>query len=380
MPDDFDPPHERNFVEQNLGTLQNGSYPMTGFVSAIPDSVSLDPQTRKLVMSHFGAEQVPITHFLADNFCICDRWFCSLPAGTQPNRLMFMSGFSLIDYNQTPLHNQELVYDWLTQHNVSWRVYHQGLPFFAMMPKWVRLVLFDSQFRNFADFEGDVINTPPDDMPQVIFVEPTYGDAPHVGHSSDDHAPSGVADGQEFLMQVYSAVTASPSFWRSSVLIVNYDEGGGFFDHVSPPLVKTEPPQPGLYKPFDSLGVRVPAYVVSPFVERGSVSHTILDHTSVLKLLGEKFDRDGSYSPLVDTRPVGSVSDILRDVQPTIDPPAAPSVHEYLDSRPSASSTVVTRPRLTTPLQHAFANCTKEMGKCGAGPDHDRFGALLEDA
>ena len=81
-------------------------------------------------MGYFTGTQAPVTDFFARNFAIYDHWFSSLPAGTQPNRLMApMSGLSKIDVNQVPLPDQELVYDWLTQNGVRWRVYHQDMPF-----------------------------------------------------------------------------------------------------------------------------------------------------------------------------------------------------------------------------------------------------------
>src|SRR5438105_464225 len=83
LPKDFDPPHERSYVAQHMGKLQNGQYPMNGFPSAIPGSVSADPEVRRLVMAYFGAREAPINDFFAKNFTICDHWFCSLPAGTQ---------------------------------------------------------------------------------------------------------------------------------------------------------------------------------------------------------------------------------------------------------------------------------------------------------
>src|SRR5882672_2305788 len=102
-----------------------------------------------------------------------------------------MSGFSKIDVNQTPLPDQELVYDWLNERKISWRVYHEEIPFFALMPKWIPSILFDDDhFKDFEDFGPDILNNPPEDLPQVIFVEPTYQDWWHTGFSTDDHAPS----------------------------------------------------------------------------------------------------------------------------------------------------------------------------------------------
>jgi phospholipase C len=377
MPDDFDPPHERSNVAANLGPLQNNKYPMNGFVSSIPATVSADPDIRKLVMGYFGAEQAPMNDFFARNFAICDHWFSSLPAGTQANRLMSMSGYSLIDVNHDLLPDQDLVYDWLTRRGVSWRVYHQGIPFFTMMPRWISEILLTNRFRSFTDLENDLMNTPPDQLPQVIFVEPTYQDAPHLGFADDDHAPSGISNGQEFLMQVYNAVTNNPVFRQGVVMIVDYDEHGGFFDHVSPPMIPTNPLGGATYtEPFVSLGVRTPGYVISQFVQTGSVNHTPLDHTSVLKLIGEKFDSNGSYSPLVDARPVGSVSAVLNFDNPITGFPSAPALNDYLATRPPAP-TGATVPIPNTNLQAGFQKAVVNLRQNGADQNHPKFGKLL---
>jgi phospholipase C len=378
MPDDFDPPHERSNMAANLGTLQNNAYPMNGFVSAIPSSVSTNPDVRKLVMSYFGAEQVPMSHFFAQNFAICDRWFSALPAGTQPNRLMSVSGETMIDVNHSILPTQGLVYDWLTAHGVSWRVYHQGIPFFTMMLKWVSEILLSNHFRPFNNLASDLMNSSPDDLPQVIFVEPTYQDAPHLGFATDEHAPSGVSNGQEFLMQVYNALVNSP-FWDNSLMIVDYDENGAFFDHVTPPMIPTAA-QPGAVwsdpSAFISLGPRIPAYVISPFVKPGSVYHGILDHTSVLKLIGEKFGANGSYSPLVDARPVQSISDMLNFSGPVANAPGAPPMNDYLAKRPPAP-TGATVPTPDTNLQKGFQQAVTSLKQNGANLNHPKFGELI---
>lgn len=377
MPDDFDPPHERTNIAAQIDPRQDDSFPLNGFVSAIPPKVSTDPTLRKLVMSYFGAAEAPMNDFLARNFTICDRWFCSIPAGTQPNRLMSMSGFSMIDVNHDILPDQELVYDWLSARGISWRVYHQEIPFFALMPKWLPSILFGSNFKCFEDLESDLLNTPPDQLPQVIFVEPTYQDAPHTGTSTDDHAPAGISDGQEFLMQVYKAVTASKMFWQNALMIVDYDEHGGFFDHVAPPLIPTNPPAGATWSggPFKSLGVRTPAYIISPYVKAGAVCHNLLDHTSVLKLLGERFG-NGSYSPAVDSRPVGSLSHVLDFTQSIVPAPAPPVLDDYLKARQAAPAGV-TRPPLDTPLQVAFSKVVDSMKQHGADASHPKFGQLL---
>lgn len=377
MPDDFDPPHERSNIAAQIDPRQDDSFPLNAFVSAIPPSVSADPNLRKLVMSYFGAEEVPMNDFFSKNFTICDRWFCSIPAGTQPNRLMSMSGFTMIDINHDILPPQDLVYDWLNRQGISWRVYHQEIPFFSIMPKWLPSILFSSNFKCFEDLESDIRNTPPNQLPQVIFVEPTYQDAPHTGTATDDHAPDGVSNGQEFLMQVYKAVTASPDFWQGVLLVVDYDEHGGFFDHVPPALIETAAPDGATWSAgtFKSLGVRTPAFIISPFVQAGSVSHNLLDHTSVLKLLAERFG-GGSYSPQVDHRAVGSISHLLDFTNPIIPAPAPPVMDAYLASRPAAPLGVVTPPT-DTALQQAFSNVIANMKQQGADASHPKFGQLL---
>jgi phospholipase C len=380
MPGDFDPPHERSNMAANLGQLAGGLYPMSGFVSEVPSNVSSDPAVRKLVMSYFGADQVPASHFFAQNFLICDRWFSAIPAGTQANRLMSMSGFTMIDVNHDILPAQDLLYDWLTAHNVTWRVYHQGIPFFTMMVKWLPEILGNDHFRSFRDLQSDLMNSGPDDLPQVIFVEPTYQDAPHLGFATDEHAPSGVSNGQDFLMQVYDALSNSP-FWKNALMIVDYDENGAFFDHVSPPMISTSSPAGAAWagpSPFVSLGPRIPAYVISPFVKRNSVFHGVLDHTSVLKLIAEKYDSNKSYSSTVDARQVQSLSAVLNFDSPISNAPAAPSLVNYLSKRGAAPPlTVPASDSAPTNLQQGFQNALENLKQNGADINHPKFGELI---
>jgi phospholipase C len=237
---------------------------------------------------------------------------------------MAMSGNSKIDVNTKPLPIQPLVYDWLKDRNISWRVYHEGLPFFALMLNWLPEILLDDHFRRFPRLEIDLMNTPPKKVPQVLFLEPTYTDAPTPGPSSDDHPPTAVKGGQAFLFQVYKAFIQVPSLWAETVIIITYDEHGGFFDHVSPIPLITNPPEGANYPPFETSGVRVPALVVSPFVEPGTVYKGVLDHTSILKFIGQVFGK-GGYSSEVDKRPVGSVLDVLNVDNPPDTNAASPS-------------------------------------------------------
>jgi len=352
---DADPPHERDQITTQMGAATGGKFAMNGFVTNYASAKGARPPTagsQPPVMGYFTSEQAPVTDFFAENFAICDHWFASLPAGTQANRLMAMSGFSTIDVNQVPLPSQYLVYDWLTKNGIRWRVYHEGIPFFAMMPRWIGDVLREDHFRPLAQLISDVENEAPDEFPQVIFIEPTYTDAPHIGPSSDDHAPSAIKGGQEFLLEAYRCISLYPDVWKGTVMVVTYDEHGGFFDHVSPPSVPTAPPAEAHYnKKFDTLGVRVPAFVLSPFVTPKTVFNNRLDHTSILKFIGQRFGKTG-YSRLVDERAVGSVLDVLNEENPRL-APAIPSLVPYLEKQPSSAGFTPGR-AAETPIQRNF--------------------------
>jgi phospholipase C len=324
-----DPPHERINVETQLGKPEGGAFPMKGFIA----SARGDAQ----VMQYYAQEIIPISDFFARNFRVCDKWFAPLPAGTQPNRLMAMSGKSEIDTNvSTPAQfpDQELAYDWLTKKGAAWRVYHQGFfPFFSLMPRLYPEIVLNDRFRRFdrlaIDFQLESEKT----FPKVIFIEPTYTDAPHIGEGTDDHSPSSVLGGQHFLLDIYKALISNPARWRRTVMALTYDEHGGFFDHAQPLPIVTHDPK-SKYPDFVSTGPRVPAIIISPFVNAGQVYSGELDHTSILKLLGQKFG-GGHYSVEVDNRPkVGSVLDVLDLASPRQTIPAAPDVSAVPASDP----------------------------------------------
>lgn len=257
LPDKMDPPHERPNIKIQMGTPQGGVYPMNGFVQSYSATMNVGGKDQPIVMGYFTGEDLPASHFFQENFLICDAWFSSLPAGTQPNRLLAMSGESRLDLNVNKLlPDQPLVYDWLTAHNVKWRVYAESIPFFSIMRSQWNAIFNGRNYRKFTSLAHDILNESAADFPQVIFVEPRYTNAPHVDSPHDDHAPSAVDPGQRFLMEVYAAITANPTRWSKTVMVVTYDEHGGFFDHVSPPNILTPAPA-GEYLPFASLGVRV---------------------------------------------------------------------------------------------------------------------------
>ena len=324
-----DPPHEEKTIDLQINTPVPGK--MGGFVESYMTRQPA-PSDPSVVMGYYTKKAVPIFDFFARNFAVCDHWFCALPTGTQANRLMAMSGeSSIVDNAPILLPDQDLVYDWLTDHKVSWCTYQYGnyFPFFTLMKKWSAEIATSlafsllggrGRFRYYSRFREHWLGNKP--MPSVIFVEPEYTDGPH-GVPNDDHPPTGIAGGQAFLADLYNTLIKNKARWKNTMMIVTYDEHGGFFDHVPPLPIPTT--VAGFQ--FRTTGVRVPAFVVSPQVEAGSVFNGNLDHTSVLQLLADRFNPAQEYSAAVGARQTKLVplATILKPVPPPqIAAPAVP--------------------------------------------------------
>src|SRR5262249_7407902 len=155
------------------------------------------------------------------------------------------------------------IWDRLADAGLSGRYYFSDVPFTAL---WgTKYVSTSSPFARF------LIDCATGQLPDVAFVDPRFLDEDS-GTSADDHPHADIRAGQFFLNQVYSAVTTSPA-WPRTLLVINYDEWGGFFDHVAPQVAPDATPEWGLR------GFRVPCVVVSPRARRGYVAHGVYDHT-----------------------------------------------------------------------------------------------------
>ena len=128
-------------------------------------------------------------------------------------------------------------------------------------------------------------------MASVNWIDPYFYLKRNV--ANDDHPPSDIRKAQKFVAEVYNTLLESPK-WDKTMLVIYYDEHGGFYDHVVPPAAEDD------FAHLSRYGVRVPAIVVSPWVGEQSVSHTVFDHTSVIKTILERFCRqpDGSIPSL----------------------------------------------------------------------------------
>lgn len=306
-----DPPHDvaGTAMQMKYSALAR-RYLMTGFVEAF-ETRTYSKMAAPPVMGLLRPHDLPTTSALADQYCVCDRWFACVPSSTQPNRLMALCGATPLSDAVTVLPDMPTVYDWLTHRGVRWRVYAAGLPFFVMMPRFLELALTD-RIRRLGDLAHDLATEAPGERPQVIFIEPEYYDSPvHLQPPCDNHPPLAMAAGEAFVAEVYHVLAHSP-VWRRAVVILTCDEHGGFFDHV-PPLPVTYRHPSGVA--FGTTGLRVPAIVTGPYAPRRA-SHVALDHTSILQLLAERFGQPGeSYSAEVQDRQrqgIHSVSEVLE--------------------------------------------------------------------
>ena len=296
----LDPHHEVQHVATQLQN-NNGGF-VRDFVEAFPDTPPSHDE-RRYVMGYYPLDFLPGLHQLARNFTVCDHWFSSLPGPTWPNRFFALSGTCLghVDMPNDGTHKgdlagyfqqtQDTIFDRLNEKQISWKVYFHDLPQSWTM-KQLRAPHNAAQYYYIRRFYEDARGHP-DDFPQFSLIEPDY-----FGYlQNDDHPPHDVMRAQKLIADVYNALRRNEALWRSTLLVVFYDEHGGFYDHVVPPAVI--PPDdhvatipykdgPRPFK-FDQLGLRVPAILASPWVKAG-VERTQFDHTSLLRFVTDKWN------------------------------------------------------------------------------------------
>ncbi|XP_059633751.1 non-specific phospholipase C3-like isoform X2 [Cornus florida] len=231
-----------------------------------------------IVMNGFKPDAVPVYKQLVSEFAVCDRWFASLPASTQPNRLYVHSATSHgAMSNDTEMliqgYPQNTIFDSLDEVGLSFGIYYQYPPttlFYRNLRK-LKYVdnfhQFDLHFKRHCE-EGK--------LPNYVVIEQRYFETKLLP-GNDDHPSHDVSEGQKFVKEVYEALRSSPQ-WNEMLFIIIYDEHGGFYDHVPTPVTGVPSPD-GIVGPepynfqFDRLGVRVPAILISPWIERGTVLH-----------------------------------------------------------------------------------------------------------
>src|SRR5689334_15275204 len=257
-----DPDHSASSVD-----LQIGRGKMDGFAAsyaATMESRGIKNGDPAPIMGYYHAADVPVYDHLASEFAVCDRWFSSVPGATWPNRLYAVCGRAAGSrdghpHNFPPLYDQPSFVRHLDARGASWRWYSSE----------------DASF-----LEDAARGT----LPSVSWIDPNWGNFNPFGfQQNDDHPPADITAGQDLVLAVYHALATSPQ-WEKTLLVIFYDEHGGFFDHAPPPEADDDDPET-----FGRYGVRVPAMIVSPWVEPASVSHTLFDHTSIIKTILLRF-------------------------------------------------------------------------------------------
>src|SRR3569833_3112835 len=200
------------------------------------------------------------------------------------------------------------LWDTLASHGVSGRYYFSDIPFLGLWGDKYRSIT-----RNIAQFYLDCALGR---LPAVSFVDPRFIGA-EFGLADNDHPHADVRNGQAFLNGIYEAVISSPN-WPGTVLVINYDEWGGFFDHVPPPFAPIPTADLVAGNNDGLLGFRVPCLVIAPWAQRGAVAHDQYDHTSILKMIEDRWGL-----PPLTVRAAGarSLADVLDLNHPVLDAP-----------------------------------------------------------
>ncbi len=294
---DPDVPHEFPDVTYQLFGQQVAPAPplptVDGFLASYArqrgsDGVPIGVGRAAQVMACFDPAQVPVISTLAREFAVCDRWFSSVPGPTWPNRF-FLAAATSDGHVDSPsgleavkdeigfsTYGMTTLFESVGRSGRDWRIYYHEIA------QTLAFSNLHEQLDHFHPFESDFLeDAARGRLPQYAFVEPRY--FAFLGKpASDQHPPHDIRHGEQLIATVYDALRSGPA-WNQTLLVLLYDEHGGFYDHVPPPTSLNPDGQVSASPAFDfqRLGVRVPAIIVSPWVARGRVDHTLYDHTSV---------------------------------------------------------------------------------------------------
>jgi len=258
-------------------------------------------------LGYYTRDDLPLTASLVDDFTIFDRWFCSILAPTYPNRFYTHAAATDRLDNTSDTSTLPTIWDRLSGAGVPATYFFSDLPFLA---------LWGSKYLPVARPIGDFFaQAASGTLPAYSYLDPAFLGEDQ-GGSNDDHPHADILRGQALLSSIVRAVTSSPT-WSSTVLVITYDEWGGFFDHVVPPVRPDGDPA------HAQAGFRVPTVVVSPFARRGRVAHQQYDHTSILKFVEWRW----GLKPLtVRDDAARNLAEVLDFGAPNRTPPSIPLV------------------------------------------------------
>jgi len=311
------------------------------------DGFLKDTANDHYAVSYYQAADRPFMSQLALNYTTCDNYFCSILGPTYPNRMfMHAAATDRLD-NTSTVSTLPTIWDRL---NVvggpTGRYYFSDVPFLALWgQKHLPISAPVEQF--FADIAAGT-------LPNVSYIDPRFEDEGD-GTSNDDHPLADIRAGDSFLSELFGAVSSS-SLWERTLFIVNYDEWGGFFDHVAPPRVTPGVP---IGSPASSgvdtdlvggkvlTGFRVPAIVASPFTKGSpanpTVAHSFFDHTSVLKLIEWRWGLEPLSARDASTAAgdPGNLATVLNLAAPDPSVPALPALLPFVPESCAAGNPAI---------------------------------------
>ncbi|MBV9213575.1 MAG: hypothetical protein JOZ25_08005 [Actinobacteria bacterium] len=343
-------------------------------------------------MLYWDEGDIPFYYSLAKTFTLGNRWFCSAPCQTFPNRrfLLAATAYGLISTDTgsvlDPPPANGTIFDRLAAHGIAWRNYFTDLPstgVIAAIPK-----KYPQSLANINQFYSDCAAGA---LPPISFVDPEFGVASDIGgpiasagipgvtqgankgstQGEDEENPQNITLGENFVSRVVEAVLASPA-WKRTLLVWTYDEHGGYLDHVPPPAaIKPDsiPPKLGpndIKGGYDIYGPRVPAVVVSPYSKPRATTKVVHDHTSILATIEAKWNlpactyRDANATTLMD------FLDTTR--MAFAEPPKLAAPHDIPSTEASCSTA---DPKLTVHRARSRRHTTSKTHGRGRQPARD---------
>lgn len=283
-----------------------------GYKDSIPGTRAQD------IMGMYTPQMLPVMSALARGFAVCDRWFASVPTQTIPNRAFASAGTSQgrLD-NHVKVFTCPSIFGRMESQGLDWAIYGYNREPLTRSDFPDTLHADESHFGHFRDFQA---RAAAGTLPPYCFLEPNFSAAGNSQHPNYD-----VALGEQLLRDVYYTLRNGPG-WNDTLLLITYDEHGGNYDHVIPPHTATPPDTlVGEFDQFDfrRFGVRIPALLISPRIEAGTVFRAAsgeIDHTSVLKTLQQRW----GLAPLTERdRAAPGLGDVLTLAVPRQDDPLA---------------------------------------------------------
>lgn len=253
---------------------------MQGFVKSYAKQ-GISAGASQAVMSYFPPEKLPVLATLAIEYAVFNGWFSSVPGPTIPNRVFahYGTSFGQVDMNlfhvTDPLPS---IYERLTKTRRTAKIYYYDQQ--SSILATVNLMRnHPGIFSTYSQFIGDCANGT---LPEYSFIEPNHNDRSGPGGgevlASDQYPDHNVQEGERFIANTYNAIRTNPKLWKTTAMLLVYDNHGGIYDHVVPPHCESDGYQApaaetGIEEAFnfDRLGVRVPAILISPYIPRGTV-------------------------------------------------------------------------------------------------------------